>query len=47
MVDRLLYSLDLSIRRSGRVTRPELDKVLEESVISTLITFELLDIQSD
>lgn len=47
MVDRLLYSLDLSIRRSGRVTRHELDKVLEERVISTLITFELLDIQSD
>lgn len=27
MVDRLLYSLDLAIRRTGRVTRQELDKV--------------------
>ena len=27
MVDRLLYSLDLAIRRTGRVTRHELDKV--------------------
>ena len=46
MVDRLLYSLDLAIRRTGRVTRPELDKVITAIVGLSIISF-YPDLQPD
>ena len=38
-MDRMLYSLDMAIRRTGRVTRAELEKVTSGIIFSFYFYF--------